>query len=148
MRANRRIGVIHVVYRTAGSSQLLSSKQSSKSRLNREELIADRGANSTERKRRNRSVTTPSCGMLLSVSGTMGGGMLSSKPYFFSLPIITDTPVTAHTSLSKRGFHLTLDMTEQCYDSFCYRQYLCGRAVWWNSPESCKVLILVFKPVW
>lgn len=56
-------------------------------------------------------MTTPSCGMLLSVSGTMGGGMLLSKQYFFSLPIITDTPVTARTSLSKRGFHLPLDMS-------------------------------------
>ena len=56
-------------------------------------------------------MTTPSCGMFLSVSGMMGGGMLLSKPYFFSLPVITDTPVTAHTSLSQRGFHLPLDMS-------------------------------------
>lgn len=55
-------------------------------------------------------MTTPLCGMFLSVSGMTGGGTLLSKPYFFSLPIITDTPITAHTSLSQRGFHLPLDM--------------------------------------
>lgn len=137
---------ICVVYWTAGGSWLLSSKQSSKPRLNRgEELIVDSGAWSTERKRRNQSVTTPSCGMFLSVSRMMGGGMLPSKPYFFSLPIITDTPIGAHTSLSQRisppfGH-------EQCYYSFCYRQYLCAGAVQWNSLESSKVLILVFKPL-
>lgn len=56
-------------------------------------------------------MTTPSCGLFLSVAGIMGGGMLLSKPYFFSLPIITDTPITAHTSLSQRGFHLPSDMS-------------------------------------
>lgn len=29
----------------------------------------------------------------------------------FSLPIITNTPITAYTNLSQRGFHLALDMS-------------------------------------
>lgn len=96
----------------AGHPWLFSSQQSSKLRLNRgDELTSERGAKSPERKRRNKSVTTPSCGMFLSLSVTMGGGVLLSKPRCFSLPIITDTPITAHTSLSQRGFHLPLDMS-------------------------------------
>lgn len=57
-------------------------------------------------------MTIPSCGMFLSVSVTMGGGVLLSKPRCFALPIITDTPITTHTSLSQRGFHLPLDMSK------------------------------------
>lgn len=91
---------------------LFSSQQSSKLRLNRgDELTSERGANSSERKRRNKRVTTPSCGMYLSVSVTVGGCVLLSRPRCFSLPIITDTPLTSHTSLSQRGFHLPLDMS-------------------------------------
>lgn len=96
----------------AGGPWLFSSQQSSKLRLSRgDELTSERGANSSERKRRNKSVTTPSCGIFLSVSVTMGGGVLLSKPRCFSLPIITDTPIAAHTSLSQKGFHLPLDMS-------------------------------------
>lgn len=40
-----------------------------------------------------------------------GGGMLLSKPYFFALPVITGTPITAHTSLSRGVYDLPLDMS-------------------------------------
>lgn len=139
--------MIHIVYSAAGGSWLLGSKQSANLRLNRRgELIAERGANSTERKRKRKKKngTTPSCGMFQPVSGMMGGGMLLSKPYFFLLPIITDKP--GHKLITKKvspPFG-----RDQCYCSFGYRQCLSADAVWWNSLESCKVLILFFKPLW
>lgn len=131
----------------AGGPWLFSSQQSSKLRLNRrDELTSERGANSSDRKRRNKSVTTPSCGMFLSVSVTMGGGVLLSKPRFFSLPIITDTPITAHTSLSQRGFHLPLDKSNAPIVSVAgstFVQVEFGRIL-----QKTVVLISVFKLLW
>lgn len=108
---------------------LFKSQQSSKLRLSREdELTAEREANSSERKRRNKSVTTPSCGMFLSVSVTKGGGVLLSKSCCFSLPIVTELLNCTHKLITKRisppfGH-------EQCCYSFCHRQYFCAGGIW------------------